>query len=359
MGDEIHRSAAIPLGSLDSSIRHGELKTSVGTAAPGKRHDPLNPIGHVLMAGGVGGAVGDTVMYPLDTVKTRQQGALNVEEYRSMRRASLMILRNEGVLRGIYSGYLPALAGSFPSTMVFFGTYELTKRKMIIDWKLNDTFSHLLAGLIGDFVSSVIYVPSEVLKTRLQLQGRYNNPHFQSGYNYKGMLDATRTIIRTEGWGAMFYGYKATLIRDLPFSALQLAFYEKLHGWAQRFVGKGVDMGVGLELVTGGMAGGIAGVITTPLDVVKTRIQTQQPQTSTNSNGMASSNPTKGPINIANSTWAGLRAIYKVEGLARVFSGVGPRLIWTSIQSSVMLFMYQTVLKVMKDLDDGSGKDYM
>jgi Mitochondrial carrier protein len=348
MSEEIHRSAAMPLGPLDTPIRHGEVVRSKGASEPNKHHEPLNPMAHVLVAGGVGGAVGDTVMYPLDTVKTRQQGASNIEEYRSMRRASLMILRTEGIFRGIYSGYLPALIGSFPSTMAFFGAYELTKRKMIIDWDLNDTFSHLTAGLVGDLVSSVIYVPSEVLKTRLQLQGRYNNPYFQSGYNYKGMMDATRTIIRSEGWGAMFYGYKATLIRDLPFSALQLAFYEKLHAWAQAFVGKGVDMGIGLELVTGGMAGGIAGVITTPLDVVKTRVQTQHPDQVAG----ISSGSTKGPVTIANSTWSGLRTIYKAEGLGRVFSGVGPRLIWTSTQSSVMLFMYQTVLKFLKDFDD-------
>lgn len=339
MSENIHTTSAMPLGPLDSPIRHGEVHhIEAGETGSEKAPEPLNPMAHVLLAGGIGGAVGDTVMYPLDTVKTRQQGAPNVVEYRSMRQASWTILRREGIFKGIYSGYLPALVGSFPSTMAFFGAYELTKRKMIPDWGVNDTVSHLTAGFLGDLASSVIYVPSEVLKTRLQLQGRHNNPFFDSGYNYKGMVDATKNIIRNEGWGAMFYGYKATLIRDLPFSALQLAFYEKLHAWAQAFVGRGVDMGIGLELITGGMAGGIAGVITTPLDVVKTRVQTQHPEALAN-----------GPTIIANSTWVGLKTIYRTEGLGRVFSGVGPRLIWTSTQSSVMLLMYQTTLKVLND----------
>ena len=42
---------------------------------------------------------------------------------------------------------------------------------------------------------------------------------------------------------------------------------------------------------------------------------------------------------------AGLRAIYKAEGFAGWFRGVGPRLVWTSIQSGTMLVMYQTLLK--------------
>ena len=42
---------------------------------------------------------------------------------------------------------------------------------------------------------------------------------------------------------------------------------------------------------------------------------------------------------------AGLRVIYKAEGLAGWFIGVGPRAVWTSVQSGTMLVMYQTLLK--------------
>jgi hypothetical protein len=334
-------TGSIPLGPLDPSVVHhgtGSLPPAdTGQSLPpGKPENRLYPMVNVLIAGGVGGMVGDSAMFPLDTVKTRQQGAPNISKYRTMMRASLTILREEGVLRGIYGGYSPALLGSFPSTMAFFGAYELTKRKLIIDYDVPDTLAHLTAGLLGDLASSFIYVPSEVLKTRLQLQGRYNNPYFYSGYNYRGMIDAFRTIVREEGAGAMFYGYKATLVRDLPFSALQLAFYEEFHSAAQQLVGHGNDMGIGLELVTGALAGGLAGVLTTPLDVVKTRVQTQHPEA-------MSSMPTV----ISNSTWEGLKTIYKTEGFSGAFSGVGPRLVWTSVQSSIMLLIYQTTLKLL------------
>jgi len=78
---------------------------------------------------------------------------------------------------------------------------------------------------LGDFVASFIYVPSEVLKTRMQLQGRYNNPSFISGYNYKNTWHALQMIVKYDGVGALYQGYRATLMRDVPFSALQFAFY--------------------------------------------------------------------------------------------------------------------------------------
>jgi hypothetical protein len=53
-----------------------------------------------------------------------------------------------------------------------------------------------------------------------------------------------------------------------------------------------------------------------------------------------------------------LKIIYRTEGVAGWFRGVGPRGVWTSVQSGTMLVMYQTLLKwfednpVSKSLDD-------
>lgn len=231
-------------------------------------------------------------------------------------------------------------------------------------------------------------MPSEVLKTRLQLQGRYNNPFSKSGYNYRSTIDAARTIVRQEGFSALFYGYKATIFRDLPFSALQFAFYEQEQDLARKWVGHR-DIGLGLEIFTGATAGGMAGVITCPLDVVKTMTQTQlNPQEEASPTRPASSRPTKlqrqsgkplsaasshAPItapkgrqplrNISTSSpststpkpgsanldpssvLTGLKLLYQTEGIAGWFRGVGPRFVWTSVQSGTMLVLYQALLR--------------
>ncbi|KAK3391071.1 mitochondrial carrier domain-containing protein [Podospora didyma] len=363
------------------------------------------PYVHCMIAGGLGGTSGDMLMHSLDTVKTRQQGDPHIPpKYTSLGSSYYKIFRQEGVRRGLYGGWLPALLGSFPGTLIFFGTYEYSKRNLI-EYGVQPHLAYLTSGFLGDLAASVVYVPSEVLKTRMQLQGRYNNPFFVSGYNYRGMGDAVRTIVRHEGLSALFYGFKATLYRDLPYSALQFMFYEQAQTWARRSTG-GRDIGWQLELLTGAAAGGLAGTITCPLDVVKTRLQTQihpdallaaslsragaesvsptaaavkkagattstpvlkdnsHHAVTTETTASAASKlqkrlistsspstytPRPGAINLdTSSVFTGLKLIYRTEGFGGWFRGVGPRAVWTSVQSGCMLFLYQIILRKLE-----------
>jgi hypothetical protein len=319
-------------------------------------------------------------MHSIDTVKTRQQGDPHMPpKYTTLGSSYSTIFRQEGIRKGLYGGVTPAFLGSFSGTMIFFGSYEFSTRLML-DWGITPWVAYFNAGVIADFAASPLYVPSEVLKTRLQLQGRYQNPHFRSGYNYRGTLHALKSIYRVEGLGALFYGYKATLYRDVPFSALQFAFYEQEQKVAKAWVGNR-DIGLPLEIFTGASAGCMAGVITCPLDVVKTRIQTQvntaegppigphrssiNPTSSTKHTSIPVSNPsnqrssrlisTSSPSTTlkahsaatldTSSVITGLRVIYQTEGVTGLFRGVGPRAVWTSVQSGTMLVLYQTILK--------------
>jgi hypothetical protein len=332
-------------------------------------------------------------MHSLDTVKTRQQGDPHFPpKYTSLSDSYAKIFRQEGVRRGLYGGFTAAMLGSFPGTVIFFGSYEYCKRHML-DYGINPSVSYLtsgklspstaveilmMAGFLADFAASIVYVPSEVLKTRLQLQGRHNNPFFHSGYNYRSTLDAARTIARTEGFGALYSGYKATIVRDLPFSAFQFAFYEQERNFVIDMAGTR-DIGLGMEIATAVSAGAAAGVLTCPLDVVKTRTQTQitpemqhsiarmekvakkNTTTSTSQTRLIHSGPRTVPKTAptldTSSVIEGLRLMYKTEGIGGWFRGVGPRAVWTGVQTGTMLVLYQYILKYMETLRPGEGAE--
>ncbi|GAB1732913.1 hypothetical protein NU195Hw_g3036t1 [Hortaea werneckii] len=420
----------------DMSSSSSNSKFSSTTSSPTQNvsedeyEESRPPYLHAMLAGGLGGTIGDMLMHSLDTVKTRQQGDPHLPpKYTSMGTSYWTIMRQEGVGRGLYGGWLPAFIGSFGGTLIFFGCYEGSKRYLIDTAGVAPSVAYFSSGFVADLAASPLYVPTEVLKTRLQLQGRWNNPYFTSGYNYRSTYHALRTIVRTEGLREMFSGYKATLFRDLPFSALQFAFYEQEQKWAKEWAGPGQDIGLAAEILTGATAGGMAGVITCPMDVVKTRVQTElDPEvaakareerarkkaaaagggggagggSSSSSNTSAKSqlsssadphhpshrptNPTtphptptsqhqKLPISTSSpsttlkqhgqvaldteSVIKALRIIYRTEGLAGWFRGVGPRGVWTSIQSGTMLLVYQKLVKWFEAHplvgDDGEG----
>lgn len=341
-----------------------------------------------MIAGSIGGAIGDLAMYSIDTVKTRQQGAPGFEQFSTLRSTYTNILKNEGVVRGLYAGIFPAMVGCIPGTAIFFGAYEALKRLML-SYGLPDTICHLTAGLTGDLAASVVYVPSEVLKTRLQLQGQFNNPHFNSGFNYRSTLHACKTIVNKEGPSALFHGYKATLFRDLPFSALQFAFYERFKILKDKWR-PNESRGSVYEMASGFLAGALAGGLTTPFDVVKTRIQTQNstltggkalkdiislnkaanqkatfssvriprpkisrpvPNASSNAYSSGSHGHTVQKLS-SHSVIRNLVSLFRYEGTNGLFRGVLPRSAWTGCQSGLLFVFYETILRYLESNTD-------
>lgn len=123
-----------------------------------------------MLAGGIGGTTGDLLMHSLDTVKTRQQGDRHIPpKYNSMSSSYLTIFRQEGLRRGLYSGVTPAFLGSFPGTVIFFGTYEYSKRHMI-DAGVTPSLAYLAGGWCIRFVANSIVhadLPKDSLPTSL------------------------------------------------------------------------------------------------------------------------------------------------------------------------------------------------
>jgi hypothetical protein len=110
----------------------------------------------------------------------------------------------------------------------------------------------------------------------------------------------------------------------------------------------GQQLPLGIDLLTGSFAGGIAGAVTTPLDVVKTLLQTQPTDNKKHFAISKEANPA--PKHHYNGIIEGLVWNYRNQGLAGLFRGIGPRVFWTSLQSAIMFVIYEQVLHLEETL---------
>src|SRR5271154_6361409 len=88
---------------------------------------------------------------------------------------------------------------------------------------------------------------------------------------YKSMFDCARYVYRSEGISAFYVSYPTTLSMTVPFTALQFLAYESI----STFMNPTKVYDPLTHCSAGAVAGGFAAALTTPMDVVKTMLQTR------------------------------------------------------------------------------------
>ncbi|RDY06870.1 S-adenosylmethionine carrier 1, chloroplastic/mitochondrial [Mucuna pruriens] len=282
------------------------------------------------------------MMHPVDTIKTRlqSQAILNgIQNQKNILQMVQSVWQVDG-LKGFYRGVTPGIIGSLATGATYFGVIESTK-KWIEDShpSLRGHWAHFIAGAIGDTLGSFVYVPCEVMKQRMQVQGTITSwsslavkdglaikPGTQIYGYYTGMFNAGCSIWKSQGLKGLYAGYLSTLARDVPFAGLMVMFYESLKDVTeyveQRWISSpNLHRNNSVEgLVLGGLAGGLSAYLTTPLDVVKTRLQVQG-------------------STLRYTGWLdAIRSIWATEGMKGMFRGSIPRIAWY-IPASALTFM--------------------
>ncbi|KAG2641432.1 probable S-adenosylmethionine carrier 2, chloroplastic isoform X1 [Panicum virgatum] len=253
------------------------------------------------VAGGAAGVVVETALYPIDTIKTRLQAAQGGSKIQ---------------WKGLYAGLGGNIMGVLPASAIFVGVYEPAKRKLLELLPENlSAIAHLTAGAIGGVASSLIRVPTEVVKQRMQMS------------QFKTAPDAVRLIVAKEGIKGLYAGYGSFLLRDLPFDAIQFCIYEQLR-IGYRLAAKR-DLKDAENAIIGAFAGAITGALTTPLDVMKTRLMIQ---------GQA--NQHRGFIDCA-------QTILREEGAGAFLKGIEPRVLWIGIGGSIFFGVLEKTKPVL------------
>lgn len=310
------------------------------------------PFQTALLAGALAGTTVDLSLFPLDTLKTRLQSSQGFFA--------------SGGFRGIYRGVGSAVVGSAPGAAFFFCTYEATKSFLSTTTYLHRNNSgpdgegknkrgkaleHMLAASAGEIAACAVRVPTEVVKQRAQA-GQHGGSSLSSLLHILGQ----RSSVGFLGvWRELYRGWGITVMREVPFTILQFPMWEALKAWGRERrvrTGRGLFGDVSLHpplhavegtggdgvvigevsaaesALYGSISGGVAAGVTTPLDVLKTRVMLSARRESM--------------VTI-------VRTILKENGIKPFFAGIGPRVMWISAGGAIFLGSYQWAVNALEE----------
>lgn len=242
----------------------------------------------------------DMILFPLDTIKTRLQ--------------SVGGFYMGGGFSGIYRGIGPQFIGSVPQAALFFCTYEFFKAQVhpLVSSQYHP-FVHMGGAAVAEVISCLIRVPVEVVKQRRQ-----------TGCHSRSSMKIAIDAYRQEGvFKGLYRGFGSTIAREIPFSFIQFPLWEYLKVVYLRNVKKQKELHSYEVALCGSIAGGTAAALTTPLDVVKTRIMLADRKHVTNLK-----------------TSAMFLTVYNENGLRGLFAGFVPRVMWITLGGCIFFGVY-------------------
>ncbi len=166
--------------------------------------------------------------------------------------------RANGFFR-LWRGSPAVLLGCVPSHAAYFSAYEVGKARTGAGAPGHHPLAAALTGACATVLHDGVSAPMDMVKQRLQL-----------GY-YKGVAHCVRSIVAADGAASLWRSFPATLAMNVPYAAAVVAANESAKTLLAPLLGTG---NLSLYLASGALAGAAAGAATTPLDVVKTRLQT-------------------------------------------------------------------------------------
>jgi len=273
-----------------------------------------------IVAGGITGGIEICITYPTEYIKTQLQLDEKLGKYKGIADCAKQTVQQNGI-RGLYRGLSVLVYGSIPKSAVRFGSFEQFKSRMVDEKGNLSPGSRLLCGL-GAGISEAIFAvtPMETVKVKFIADQRSANPQ------YKGFFHGLRTIIAQEGLSGTYKGLTATMMKQGSNQAIRFYVMETCKDWYRGGDpnGKVPKLIVGLF---GGFAGACSVIGNTPLDVIKTRMQSLDAKKYEN-------------------TWDCAKQIMTNEGPRAFYKGTLPRMSRVVLDVAITFMIYDSFMEL-------------
>ncbi|MBS0351006.1 MAG: hypothetical protein JSR33_07465 [Proteobacteria bacterium] len=280
------------------------------------KYDLISLIG----AGALSGIPADIIAFPFCRIKTMMmtQGADKSAYQLTSARTAIRFIYNTQGIGGFYRGLSPVIISTIPGSTLFFTGMEFSQNLLG-----HNAAGIAFSGFGGQIAGSAVWVPSEIFKELRQMT--LIKPELRD----KTVFHLMKYVYRTEGFRGFYRGFLAQLLTFGPFNSIGISISKLLHDKISQDH-SGIITSFGLN----GFSFGASAILTTPFDVVKTRLQ------------VVAADPKRFPTH---SIFKCVETIFKKEGPPAFFAGAGYRGAWLGCRQGIAFTVFGKSRKIVND----------
>ncbi|KQK22432.1 peroxisomal nicotinamide adenine dinucleotide carrier [Brachypodium distachyon] len=214
---------------------------------------------------------------------------------------------------------------------------------------MSDALINGLAGAGGGIVAQLLTYPLQTVNARQQTERDPSKPAFKDGAVRQMCL-----VVRNEGWERLYSGLPPSLVGTAASQGVYYYFYQIFRSRAEaaalrRSIGGFGDGSVGMlqSLTVAALSGCVNVLLTNPIWVVVTRMQTHRKTNKQQSPALDKAIQTAPVENIPHKTINIIQDLYKEAGVLGFWKGVVPALIMVS-NPAIQFMLYESLLKKLK-----------
>lgn len=335
--------------SVDGTLDASSSTSSISSSSPPPSSEippPPPPIQQkqpntfqFMLMGAMAGLLSDGVVHPIDTIRTN-----------TILRSSTLtphIPKFQYSLRSLYRGFSVVSLFTIPAHASYFVSYEKSKEYLSPILK-SDNLTYLLSGLIADIFGGLFWCPMDVMKQRFQYHQRLTFKDLFSSPN------SLKIIYKGFGTSIAVYGPYVSLYFMLYENLKKIHFLERMSisnsnvnttntSDSSRSSNSTANMNTTTTTTTtlslphyiiyASMASTVSAIVTTPLDVIKTKVQT---------------------LDIYKSPFDVLRneSPLQIRNWPMYMSGWKPRALWMASGTALTMVFYEQLKKMLHVVEE-------
>jgi len=246
-----------------------------GAKSEKKSLEQPEPIWRQFLLGGLSGCAAAIVTHPIDLIKVRMQIAVkkfSTDPVDGMLKTGFKAAKQEGIM-ALYNGLSASILRQATYTTARIGLYLQIKEALNEEGKTMPLYQKILASMLSGAGGALVGSPADVVLVRMQADGKLP---LEKRRNYRHAVDGLVRLAKSEGILSLWKGCGPNINRAMLMTVGQLASYDHIK---QLLLQTGYFKdNITTHFSSSLIAAFIAAALTSPFDVIKTRIMNQQAQ---------------------------------------------------------------------------------